>query len=69
MDHPDFIFRVVVLTLAAAILSVVFALLAGLFDTHVDNAEIFKIIGPAFHEITGGFIGVLCGRYLASKPS
>jgi hypothetical protein len=42
--------------------SVIFVLLAGLFNDIVDNAEIFKILGPAFQTIVGAFVGVLGGR-------
>lgn len=31
----------------------------GLFDKNVENTEIFKLIGPAFQTIVGGFIGLL----------
>jgi hypothetical protein len=33
----------------------------GLFNPIVDNSEIFKLIGPAFQTIVGGFIGLLAG--------
>jgi hypothetical protein len=44
----------------------VFTLMAGLFYTEVDNAEIFKLISPAFQTIIGGFIGLLAGVKLRS---
>jgi hypothetical protein len=40
-------------------------LMAGLFDEKVDNAEIFKLISPAFQTIVGGFIGLLAGVKLS----
>jgi hypothetical protein len=40
-------------------------LMAGLFDDKVDNAEIFKLISPAFQTIVGGFIGLLAGVKLS----
>jgi hypothetical protein len=36
-----------------------------LFDPLVDNAEIFKLISPAFQTIVGGFIGLLAGVKLS----
>lgn len=33
----------------------------GLFDNRVNNEEIFKLIGPAFQTVIGGFIGLLAG--------
>ncbi len=40
-------------------------LMAGLFNPLVDNAEIFKLISPAFQTIVGGFIGLLAGVKLS----
>jgi hypothetical protein len=37
----------------------------GLFDEKVDNAEIFKLISPAFQTVVGGFIGLLAGIKLS----
>ena len=45
--------------------SMVFTLMMGLFDTKVDNAEIFKLISPAFQTVVGGFIGLLAGIKLS----
>ena len=36
-------------------------LLMGLFDTAVDNTEIFKAITPAFQMIVGAFVGLVAG--------
>jgi hypothetical protein len=54
-------------TLAIILLSMVAVLLVGLFDTKVDNAEIFKAITPAFQTIVGGFIGLITGIKLGEK--
>jgi len=56
------ILLVVIGTLSLTMASVIFVLLAGLFDNIVDNSEIFKILGPAFQTIVGAFVGVLGGR-------
>lgn len=45
----DRLYVIVVLSLAAIMVSVVIVLLAGLFHPNVDNKEIFAIIGPAFN--------------------
>ena len=58
----DLILLVVIATLALTLTSVIFVLLAGLFQHVVDNTEIFKILGPAFQTIVGAFVGVLGGR-------
>lgn len=52
-------------TLCVVIMSMVFVLMSGLFDEKVDNAEIFKLISPAFQTIVGGFIGLLAGVKLS----
>jgi hypothetical protein len=48
-------------TLTVILLSMVVALLIGLFNPAIDNAEIFKTITPAFQTIVGGFIGLITG--------
>ena len=52
-------------TLCVVIIGMVAVLMAGLFDPLVDNAEIFKLISPAFQTIVGGFIGLLAGVKLS----
>jgi hypothetical protein len=54
-------------TLCVVILGMVGVLMVGLFDPIVDNTEIFKLIGPAFQTIVGGFIGLLAGVKLSHK--
>jgi hypothetical protein len=52
-------------TLCIVVVGMVAVLMAGLFDPIVDNAEIFKLISPAFQTIVGGFIGLLAGVKLS----
>ena len=49
------------ITLTVILLSMVGALLVGLFNPAVDNVEIFKAVTPAFQTIVGGFIGLITG--------
>ena len=56
--------QLTIMKMAAAVLgiimlAVVFIFLIGLFmpNSVIDNNEIFKIIGPAFSTIVGGFVG------------
>ncbi len=63
MSQRDFIIRVVTVTLAVVIAAVVVAMLIGLFDPLVDNAEVFKILGPGFMAIVGAFVGVLASNF------
>jgi hypothetical protein len=32
-----------------------------LFEKEINNEDIFKLLGPAFQTIIGGFIGLLAG--------
>ena len=48
-------------TLCVVIGGMVFALCFGLFDKEVNNEDIFKLLGPAFQTIIGGFIGLFAG--------
>ena len=52
-------------TLCIVVVGMVGVLMAGLFDPLDDNAEIFKLISPAFQTIVGGFIGLLAGVKLS----
>lgn len=55
------------ITLCIILLSMVGALLIGLFmpNNVVDNKDIFPILAPAFSTIVGGFIGLLAGVKLS----
>ena len=60
-----FVTLMVSFTLCVVIIGMVAVLMSGLFDPLVDNAEIFKLISPAFQTIVGGFIGLLAGVKLS----
>ena len=60
-----FVTLMVSFTLCVVIIGMVAVLMAGLFDPLVDNAEVFKLISPAFQTIVGGFIGLLAGVKLS----
>jgi hypothetical protein len=49
------------ITLCISVLAMVTAFLLGLWAKEVDNAEIFKMISPAFSTLIGGMIGFLSG--------
>lgn len=57
------------ITLCIILLSMVGALLIGLFmpNNLVDNKDIFPILSPAFSTIVGGFIGLLAGVKLSHE--
>ena len=48
-------------TLFVSVLAMVTAFMLGLWAKEVDNAEIFKMISPAFSTLIGGMIGFLSG--------
>jgi undecaprenyl pyrophosphate phosphatase UppP len=48
-------------TLCIVVVSMVGAMLIGLFDNDVNNDKIFEVITPAFQTIIGGFIGLITG--------
>ena len=52
-------------TLCISVIAFVAAFVFGLWAKEVDNAEIFKLISPAFQTIVGGFIGLLAGVKLS----
>ena len=53
-------------TLCIVVLSLIGALIHGLFVKEVDNKKIFEIITPAFQTIIGGLIGWLSGLKVGS---
>jgi hypothetical protein len=48
-------------TLCIVVVSMVGAMLVGLFDDNISNDKIFEAITPAFQTIIGGFIGLITG--------
>jgi hypothetical protein len=57
----------VTFTLCLVVVGMVGTLMVALFHEAVDNAEIFKLIGPAFQTVVGGFIGLLAGIKLGEQ--
>jgi undecaprenyl pyrophosphate phosphatase UppP len=52
-------------TLCLSVLAMIAAFVLGLLSKEGDNAEIFKLLSPAFQTIIGGFIGLLAGVKLS----
>lgn len=65
----SFVLRTMVIVLAISSMSVVFALLAGLWVQNIDNGAIFEILKPLTQVITGALISTLSGliAYKAGK--
>lgn len=53
------------MSMALVLIGMVIAMTVGLFHDQVDNEEIFKMLGPAFNTIVGGFIGLVTGIRIA----
>jgi hypothetical protein len=58
---PGFVTVCVTITLCVVVISMVSALMFGLFDKEINNDKIFEAITPAFQTIIGGFIGLITG--------
>ena len=56
-------------TLCIVVLSMVAAMLIGLFDNDVSNDKIFEVITPAFQVIIGGFIGLITGIKIGQEDN
>ena len=54
-------------TLCIVVISMVSAMLIGLFDKDINNDKIFEAITPAFQTIIGGFIGLITGIKLGQS--
>lgn len=67
MKLNEYITFISVIVLSSVMVSVVVALLFGLFNPAIDNEQIFKVIEPAFQTITGALVGLVCGRLSVSK--
>lgn len=53
--------------MAIILLSMVSVLLKGLFNSAIDNTEIFKAVTPAFQMIVGAFVGLVAGIKLGES--
>jgi hypothetical protein len=59
----------VTITLCIVVISMVGAMLIGLFDNDISNDKIFEVITPAFQTIVGGFIGLITGIKIGSTDA
>lgn len=66
-DLIQWILKITVSTLSFICVATVSVLLYAFFNSHVDNAEIFKMLGPAFNTVIGAFVGLLGGISISSK--
>ena len=59
----------VTFTLCVVVVSMVAAMMVGLFDNDISNDKIFEVITPAFQTIIGGFIGLITGIKLGHEDN
>ena len=57
----------VAVTLCICLLAMIAALIMGLYDSRVDNLEIFKMLSPELMTILGASVGVLAGVKMSTK--
>jgi hypothetical protein len=67
MKVADQITIICCISLSIVLLSTVAVVLIGLFDARVDNAEVFKLINPAFNMVVGAFVGTIAGIRLGKS--
>ena len=61
MRIADYITIICCMSLAIVLVATCMASLIGLFDTKVDNNELFKMLQPSFNTIVGAFVGTIAG--------
>lgn len=70
MPSPDnnHTVRVATYTICAVVLAMVATMMIALFNPIVDNAEVFKIVGPAFQTVIGALVGYVVAKIEQSSP-
>lgn len=70
MSDLSYIVRCGVTTVCVLTFMIVGVLLGGLFNSAVDNKQIFDVLGPMAHEIVGALIMLVGGitTYYLMKP-
>jgi len=63
----SYVTLVATFTLCITVLAMVTVFMFGFFNPDVDNNKLFEIVGPAFHTIIGGFIGLITGIKIGSE--
>ena len=67
MKHKEVIAMVCAISLASVMVVTVLVGLVGLFDSRVDNNDVFKMITPAFNTIVGAMVGVIAGIQIGNE--
>ena len=67
MDIKNFVMVVATISLTLVVACMCWMFIYAIFDSSVDDKEVFAIIGPAFQTIVGGFIGLITGIQVGKK--
>jgi len=67
MNTKEHILLICAWSLVCVIVAMLLMFIYAILDPNVDDAEVFKIIGPSFQTVIGGFIGLITGIKIGEK--
>jgi len=67
MSTKDHVLLICAWSLVCVIAAMLLMFIYAILDPNVDDAEVFKIIGPSFQTVIGGFIGLITGIKIGEK--
>jgi hypothetical protein len=67
MSTKDHVLLICAWSLVCVIVAMLLMFIYAILDPNVDDTEVFKIIGPSFQTVIGGFIGLITGIKIGEK--
>jgi len=67
MKVKDHVLLICAWSLVCVIVAMLLMFIYAILDPAVDDTEVFKIIGPSFQTVIGGFIGLITGIKIGEK--
>jgi hypothetical protein len=67
MNTKEHILLICAWSLVCVIVAMLLMFIYAILDPAVDDTEVFKIIGPSFQTVIGGFIGLITGIKIGEK--
>jgi hypothetical protein len=67
MNTKEHILLICAWSLVCVIVAMLLMFIYAILDPNVDDTEVFKIIGPSFQTVIGGFIGLITGIKIGEK--
>jgi hypothetical protein len=67
MNVKDHVLLICAWSLVCVIVAMLLMFIYAILDPNVDDTEVFKIIGPSFQTVIGGFIGLITGIKIGEK--